>query len=235
MQNGINKIIVLGDSILKGVVTGTASGNLFDVIEDSSLILAQKKLGFEMENQSVFGSIVTKGQRKLNKVLEKGQAFDLGIIEFGGNDSDYDWAPVSENPDTEHLPRTPLEDYLRITDEMVKAMRDHKITPLIMTMPPLVPDRWFEHISRELNRENILKFLKGNPHKPYENHERYNINLVKYAQENKVQTVDMRLAMLSAPDYRELMCKDGIHPNEQGYAYMAEIWCKALPELKKEF
>ena len=41
------KIIVIGDSILKGAVTGTDSGHLFDIIENSSLNLAQKALGFE--------------------------------------------------------------------------------------------------------------------------------------------------------------------------------------------
>ena len=40
MKNGINKISAYGDSILKGAVTGTDSGHLFDIIEDSSLVLA---------------------------------------------------------------------------------------------------------------------------------------------------------------------------------------------------
>jgi lysophospholipase L1-like esterase len=41
--------------------------------------------------------------------------------------------------------------------------------------------------------------------------------------------------MLSAPDYRDLMCLDGIHPNEEGYKYMATIWEQELPKIKKEF
>ena len=46
MQNGINKISVYGDSILKGAVTGLDSGHLFDIIEDTSLDLASRALGF---------------------------------------------------------------------------------------------------------------------------------------------------------------------------------------------
>ena len=45
----------------------------------------------------------------------------------------------------------------------------------------------------------------------------------------------MREAMLTAPDYRDLMCQDGIHPNEEGYKYMSEVWIETLPMVKKEF
>ena len=45
----------------------------------------------------------------------------------------------------------------------------------------------------------------------------------------------MRKAMLESDNYRELMCKDGIHPNEEGYKYMAKIWEKELPSIHKEF
>ena len=57
MKNNINSIAVFGDSILKGAVTGTDSGHLFDIIEDNSLSLAQKELGFELNNQSVLLSL----------------------------------------------------------------------------------------------------------------------------------------------------------------------------------
>ena len=113
MKNGINKISAYGDSILKGAVTGTDSGHLFDIIEDSSLVLASKALGFDLNNQSVFGSIVSKTQRRLNRDIEKGIFSDLAIIESGGNDCDYDWTQVSSSPDEKHLPRTTLEDFIQ--------------------------------------------------------------------------------------------------------------------------
>ena len=85
MENGINKISVYGDSILKGAITGTGSGHLFDIIEESSLVIACRNLNLELNNQSVFGSIVTKTQRRLKKDVEKGIVGDLAIIESGGN------------------------------------------------------------------------------------------------------------------------------------------------------
>ena len=235
MKNGINKISAYGDSILKGAVTGTDSGHLFDIIEDSSLVLASKALGFELNNQSVFGSIVSKTQRRLNRDIEKGIFSDLAIIESGGNDCDYDWTQVSSFPDEKHLPRTTLEDFIQKISEMVDVCRKNKITPLIMTMPPLVRDRWYNHILHGQDENAVLKILNDNPDRLYQNHELYNISLVEYAFKNSVQIVDMRKEMLLSENYRNLMCLDGIHPNEKGYKFMSEIWIRELPEVHKEF
>lgn len=235
MKNGINKISAYGDSILKGAVTGTDSGHLFDIIEDSSLVLASKALGFDLNNQSVFGSIVSKTQRRLNRDIEKGIFSDLAIIESGGNDCDYDWTQVSLSPDEKHLPRTTLEDFIQKISEMVDVCRKNKITPLIMTMPPLVRDRWYNHILHGQDENAVLKILNDNPDRLYQNHELYNISLVEYAFKNSVQIVDMRKEMLLSENYRNLMCLDGIHPNEKGYKFMSEIWIRELPEVQKEF
>ena len=235
MKNGINKISAYGDSILKGAVTGTDSGHLFNIIEDSSLVLASKALGFELNNQSVFGSIVSKTQRRLNRDIEKGIFSDLAIIESGGNDCDYDWTQVSSFPDEKHLPRTTLEDFIQKISEMVDVCRKNKITPLIMTMPPLVRDRWYNHILHGQDENAVLKILNDNPDRLYQNHELYNISLVEYAFKNSVQIVDMRKEMLLSENYRNLMCLDGIHPNEKGYKFMSEIWIRELPEVQKEF
>lgn len=229
------KILVIGDSILKGAVTGTDSGHLFDIIENSSLNLAQKVLGFEMDNQSVFGNVISKGQRKLNKMLERGETADFCIVEFCGNDSDYDWALVSENPNEAHQMRTPFEDYLRMYDEMIKTLREHKITPVIMISPALCAERWFNHITNGHNKENILNFLGGDIEKPFKNQKLYDDALVEYAKKNNVQTVNMREPMLATGHFDNLMCQDGIHPNEVGYRFMSEIWIKEIPNLKKEF
>ena len=97
------KITVFGDSVLKGVITTPQTTSLFDVTEKNSLALAQKELGFELDNRSIYGNIITKGQLKFNKWLEKGGSADICIIEFGDNDSDYDWPPISQNPDGEYV------------------------------------------------------------------------------------------------------------------------------------
>jgi len=235
MENGIHTIAVWGDSILKGAVTGYSESR-FDILEEeNSLALAQKKLGFTLVNKSVFGNVINKALRTLKRDMEKGLRCDVGIVESGGNDCDYDWTPISENPASPHKPRNPLPDFLRMLDEAVKTLRAHKITPLLMTMPPLVIDNWYKTITSGQNKQNIDRFLDGDIFRLYRTHELYSLSIEKYALGHGVQYIDMRMAMLEAKDYRSLMCKDGIHPNVSGYAYMADVWIRALPRLHKEF
>lgn len=233
MKNGINKISVYGDSILKGAVTGLDSGHLFDVIENDSLTLASKKLVFELNNQSVFGSIITKSARRLNKDIAKGCVGDVAIIESGGNDCDYDWNEVIKNPTAFHSPRVPLQDFFQTLDEMVKNCYENRITPLLMTMPPLVSDRWYNHICKNYGKDAVDAFINGIPDTLYQNHEIYNTHIMHYCYEHGVQFVDMRLSFLETRHYRNLMCEDGIHPNEAGHAYMAIVWEKLLVRIRK--
>lgn len=229
------KIAVFGDSILKGAVTGY-SDHLFDILPENSLTLAQKVLGFELFNDSVFGSTITKSQKRLNKFFEKGEKADIMIIESGGNDSDYDWTQVAADPKNPELkPRTPLADYMRILSEMVQTVKANGALPVVMTMPSLVADRWYNHITRTLDetgKSNVNSFLGENPiDKLSKNHEVYNLNLMEYCFKKGIFMIDMRKALLEAPDYRALMCQDGIHPNQNGYQYMSKVWEQILPEI----
>lgn len=226
------RIAVFGDSILKGAVTGY-SDHLFDILPENSLTLAQKVLGFELFNDSVFGSVISKSQRRLNKFFEKGEKADIVIIESGGNDCDYDWAQVAANPKNPEIkPRTTLEDYKCILSEMVQAAKSNGALPVVMTTPSLVADRWYNHITRTLDengKSNVDSFLGENPiDKLSKNHEVYNLNLMEYCFKNGIFMIDMRKAFLETPDYRTLMCQDGIHPNQDGYKFMSGIWEKEL-------
>lgn len=235
MDNGINSIVVWGDSILKGAVTGY-SANRFDVMtEQSSLNIACKALGLTLTNKSVFGNILRKSRRTLERDIERGLYADLGIIESGGNDCDLDWPPVAASPDEKHETRTPLADFCEGLKAMIALLREHRITPLLMTMPPLILDRWFKTITESLDEKAILHFLKGNVFRLYSVHELYSKHIEIVAKSTGVQCVDMRLAMLEREDLPDLMCKDGIHPNIEGYAYMAAVWERELPLLNKEF
>ena len=225
-----NKIAVFGDSILKGVITVPNSGRIFDVVEDDSLTQAQRVLNFELDNNSIYGNVITKAKGKLEKYIAKHKEAnslpEAIIIEFGNNDCDYDWNIVSGATNfSEIFPKTPLNDFLMILDSMVKLCKENNITPIIMTMPPLVGDRWFENVSKNLNKEKIAEFLGNNPGaKLSGNNELYNSNILAYATENNVQIADVRKLFLSQKDYKEFMCLDGIHPNQDGYDLMAKFW-----------
>lgn len=229
------KIVVFGDSILKGVITTPETTSLFDVTENNSLSLAQKELNFELDNRSIYGNIISKAQSKFNKWLEKDGTADICIIEFGDNDSDYDWTQIDQNPEGNFSKKTTEEDFVRILDEMVKACKARKIIPLLATAPALVPERWINTISKNLNKENILKFLNNDINQLLKNQEDYANLLLKYAKENDIICVDFRNQLLKETNYGDLICIDGIHPNEKGYKIMSKIWIEKLSELSKNF
>ncbi len=234
----VTSIIAWGDSILKGVVSGGDSKR-FDITEKDSLSQACAVLGIELANKSVFGSWMTKTRRAQDRSLRNGASAQIGIIESGTNDCDYDWSAVSANPDAEHLQRCPLEEFTRLMEEAVSVARQNKITPVIMIPTPLVPEWWFKNICIGNDEAAILKFLKAEKAaaamRLYQNQELFSLKAAAIARALDVQIVDVRSEFLAHPNYKTLMCLDGVHPNQAGYDFMAEIWKREITKLRVEF
>ena len=234
----VTSIIAWGDSILKGVVSGGDSKR-FDITEKDSLSQACAALGIELANKSVFGSWMTKTRRTQDRSLRNGANAQIGIIESGTNDCDYDWSAVSANPDAEHLQRCPLDEFSRLMEEAVSVARQNKITPVIMIPTPLVPEWWFNNICIGNDEAAILKFLKAEKAaaamRLYQNQELFSLKAAAIARSLNVQIVDIRSEFLAHPNYKSLMCLDGVHPNQAGYDFMAEIWKREMPRLGLEF
>ena len=251
----VTSIIAWGDSILKGVVSGGDSKR-FDITEKDSLSQACAALGIELANKSVFGSWMTKTRRTQDRSLRNGASAQIGIIESGTNDSDYDWSAVSANPDAEHLQRCPLEEFTRLMEEAVSVARQNKITPVIMIPTPLVPEWWFNNICIGNDEAAIVRFINktylqdqdcaANQNDPqdqkraaamrlYQNQELFSLKAAAIARALDVQIVDIRSEFLAHPNYKTLMCLDGVHPNQAGYDFMAEIWKREIQRLGLEF
>ncbi len=252
----VTSIIAWGDSILKGVVSGGDSKR-FDITEKDSLSQACAALGIELANKSVFGSWMTKTRRTQDRSLRNGASAQIGIIESGTNDSDYDWSAVSANPNAEHLQRCPLEEFTRLMEEAVSVARQNKITPVIMIPNPLVPEWWFKNICIGNDEAAIVKFIarkyglqdqdcsasqndqqdqkRAAAMRLYQNQELFSLKAAAIARRLAVQIVDVRSEFLAHPNYKTLMCLDGVHPNQAGYDFMAEIWKREMPRLGLEF
>ncbi len=226
------KIVVFGDSILKGVITIPESKNLFDVTQKDSLTLAQKELGFELDNRSIYGNITSKGLVKLQKFVEKGGAADLCIIEFGSNDCDYDWNIFANGaelpPATQIQPKVPLTEYIANLKCMVELCRSHNITPVSMGLIPYVCENWFKTIVKGHDEAAILNFLGGTPETLGKNQLVYKNALSDFVQKNSVLFFDTWELFKGKP---ELMCYDGIHPNEKGYEVLAKGWVNFLKNI----
>ncbi|MCL2366853.1 MAG: SGNH/GDSL hydrolase family protein [Oscillospiraceae bacterium] len=219
------KIDVWGDSLFQGVIFDEVAGR-YRVLKENAVAMCSNALHATVENFSKFGCTVTKGKERLFKHLDKGKHCDIVVLEYGGNDCDMPWEAISEAPDLEHQPKVPLELFARQVQEIIDTLLSHGIVPLLTTLPPLQHERYLDWIcSNGLSRENILRFL-GNSHHIYRHHERYSLEISKIAMENDLRVVDVRAAFLDHKDYAQLMCTDGIHPNEKGQMLIRETFMK---------
>lgn len=225
----IDNVIVWGDSLTKGIMFDEAT-NRYMISPHNVCDVTQQCAGIKIENRSKMGMTVTRGKSLLERDLESGMTCDAALIEFGGNDSDFNWREISQSPDTPHISRTPIVQFEESLRAMVQKLKEKGILPVLATLPPIDAQRYFDFFSRGLNKENILKWL-GDVFHIYRYHEQYSVTIAAVAREAACPLIDWRAAFLRQWNNRALFCDDGIHPNEQGQALMART---ALALLNNE-
>ena len=141
----------------------------------------------------------------------------MTVLEFGGNDCDFDWAAISETPQGRHRCHTPPETFVSEYREAVRLLRDGGRTPLMMSLPPILSERYLDFICRTgLSRQNILDWL-GDPEAISRWQETYSNLIEQIAREELVRMIDLRRAFLeSEQPLEDLICADGIHPSVKG-------------------
>jgi len=207
-------ICVFGDSIGKGVVLQPKTSRYQMLKMNLEKLLG--RTGVNIKNYSMFGCTVAKGLSIIKKHGRELTGYDKVFLELGGNDCDYAWKEIAENPDKPHLPKTPLPEFNQLYQRAIEEIRGHGGKPVILTLPPLEPQRFFDWVSRGVNKENILKFL-GEVDMIYRWQERYNVEVMLLASKLSVPIIDIRSAFLESNNYRDYLCNDGIHPNSEGY------------------
>jgi len=216
-------VYLFGDSVARGIILDDDGSYL--PIKESFATLAAEKLGVRLVNKARFGCTVTKGLEILRRFVSGERAPEPGpdkskgvaILEFGGNDCDFLWDEVAASPESDHIPLTPLDVFSRIYGEMIDALRANGLQPAIMSLPPLVSERYLAWITRNgLDREAILRWL-GGVEQIFRWHENYDKAVRAVAAAKGCPLLDIRKDFLAQRDYGEYMCRDGIHPNRAGH------------------
>lgn len=217
------QIGVWGDSILKGVVLDDVKGN-YQMLKDSCIDLFQKHVALPVLNRSRFGFTVVRGRRLLEKALERELACDMVLLEYGGNDCDYDWQAVAADPQGLHQPFTPLADFCHHMEAMISALKQNNIMPVLMSLPPIHSERYYNFIvSKGVDGEALMQFL-GDVNQIYKHHEQYSLAVTRIAYEQHCLYLPVREAFLEAGKRQDLTCLDGIHPNQKGHQLMQEVF-----------
>lgn len=210
-------ISIWGDSIMKGVILDEVEGR-YRVLEENCVHEFGEKTGAVITNHASFGMTSSKAVERIARSVERNPPApdDIVLVEYGGNDCDYNWEEVSANPDKHHLPKTPIERFGSTLQAIIDKFKSFKIQPVFMSLPPLEPNRYLDWISKNLSKENILKWL-GDVNQIYRWQEAYNEIVVQTAKDNDLRIINVRKDFLISSNYSNKFCADGIHPNKFGH------------------
>lgn len=220
-----NLICTFGDSIMKGVVSSQKdeSGRpLYKLYDDCFVNRCEQQFGLTIMNYACFGSTTSQGLKHISRHEKEVEDAEYILFEYGGNDCDHNWKEVSEAPNQTHHPKNPLNVFVKQYQDLIEKIRNVNGKPVILSLPLIDPDKFFEFISTGLNRDNILEWLGGRTMRIYQWHEMYNVEIFKMARRLNVPVIDVTTPFLQVKNYTDYLCDDGIHPNEKGHALIAE-------------
>lgn len=207
---------IFGDSILKAVLyeNGKYRMNMEPEREFSA------ESGIQIHNHARFGCTIRKAIGWIRRDCEEsGKPEDSVVLEFGGNDCDYDWARISQNPVLRIQCKTPPEEFAALYREALALIRQSGRRPVAMTLPPIHSLRYLNFVCRNgLIKENLLRWL-GDAGAIGRRQRLYSELALQVAREEQAEVIDLRAAFpQDETALAELLCEDGIHPNQKGQA-----------------
>ena len=209
---------IWGDSLLKGVVFDEIR-NRYQILRGNCVQQLTALLPFPVENNARMGCTAPEGF----EMLKEGemQPGGLALIEYGGNDCDMDWAAVAADPSKDHQPKTSPEVFASMLEQCVERVREADMQPMLVVPTPLHAPRYFDWVTRGLDRAAVLGFL-GDVERIYRWQERYALLVCTTASKLRCPLINLRDAFLAVKGYERLLCIDGIHPNAEGHALMLD-------------
>ena len=223
------ELTVFGDSIAKGVIT-SADGKPSRT-EASAINILQNRFNKDIDNRSAFGQTLKKiyDKKYIDDYISNLDTSKNNCVFFaiGGNDSDFNWKEVAQSPTQNHQPNTQIKEFRKYLNELVNKLKKAKVKVFLITLVPMDPERFFNNfISKQTDKDLILKFLKNDISNIYKYQERFSSEIIHCAISNNCELIDLRSELLCRRTYLKLLCKDGIHPNKQGQKAIAQVFIK---------
>ena len=145
------------------------------------------------------------------------------------------WNTAATTATSTGRPWGALADFEATMRECIGLLRGAGITPVLMSLPPVDSDKYYEYIiSKGVDRCSLLKFL-GTPLSIYRYQELYSVAISKLARSEELPFVDVRSAFLECigSPFSQLISGDGLHPTEKGYEIVARCFRERLESIKE--
>ena len=224
----MKKLYIYGDSILRGI-TYSAEAHRHKLCDGYKLPSIQQ-LGYEVINHSRMGATVMRGTHLLDATLPDCHGEDATVLlEYGGNDCDFEWNEISSDPHGVFSPHTPEERFFELYARAITVARERGARVILCSLVPIDAGRYLSFISNGRCAENILFWL-GDTSMLYRYHEHYNRIVERLARVFDCPLLRVREEFLLSHQYRDLISPDGIHPTNTGhdliertlYTYLSE-------------
>lgn len=214
----MKKIKIYGDSILKGVMYNDELKRykLFGYRYETLL-----ENGFEVENNCKMGATVDEGFEIMKSTLGDCDENTVVILEYGGNDCNYDWAAVANNPNGEFLPNTPEEHFTETYLKLVNYARSKGAEVAICTLVPIDSERFMNWVTRGLNYDNVLRWM-GDINRISRWQEYYSTLAEKVARLANCKILDLRSIFKGSMG--NLLGIDGMHPSAEGHSIIRDAF-----------
>lgn len=225
----MQKISILGDSILKGVQLDDNSRR-YVISDELGFDVIAEKAGLTVRNFSKFGCTITKAWFYVQNMFAKIDA-DLVFMDFGGNDCDFNWQAIAESPLEIHKPNTDYSEFVTTYGNLVSYMKARRALPVLSTLVPVQSDMYMDYIckTKGLDKAAITKWIaNGNCVEHYQ--QMYSDAIRKVASDNEIPLVDIREAFREERNVKALMCADGIHPNKRGQRVIRDCFASFIDD-----
>lgn len=204
---------VYGDSLLKATVPDAEFRYHFHLPEVMERYEGRQT---EVVNRAKMGATVTKGLSLVEHDVQRGMDARWALVAYGGNDSDFDWEAIAAAPEQEHLPHTVLPEFIEKLRCAVQELASAGVQPVLMTLPPIDGQRYFQFISRRADGGSILRWL-GDVGRIYRHQELYSDAVAALAMTEGLPLIDVRRQFLPMRDLPRYIAADGIHLTMTGY------------------
>ena len=219
----MQKLIIFGDSILKGVMK-TEHG--YHLCSDHNFDMLSQQ-GVSVISHAKMGATTETGLAAVQAKLPPCDRDTTVLLDFGGNDCNHNWSDVAKAPDQNHLPAVPPERFISLYTQLIKTVQSAGARVAVASLIPLDADRFFQSISQRNDAQAILHWL-GDKYHLYRWQESYNVLVCRLARALGCTMVDLRTPFLENADFSSLIGADGIHPTQAGHDLIHAVIRTAL-------